>query len=69
MKDTPPHLRALEEVEEAGIAGLLEVLREEGLTVSGTPCGTQRAGTATTLPPPGAIELRRSRRGGAGRWR
>ncbi len=30
MKDTPPHLRALEEVEEAGIPGLLEVLREEG---------------------------------------
>ena len=31
MKDTPPHLRTLEEVEEAGIPGLLEVLREEGL--------------------------------------
>jgi hypothetical protein len=31
MKDTPPHLQALEEIEEAGIPGLLEVLREEGL--------------------------------------
>jgi hypothetical protein len=31
MKDTPPHLQALEEVEEAGIPGLLEVLREEGI--------------------------------------
>jgi hypothetical protein len=31
MKDTPPHLRVLEEVEETGIAGLVEVLREEGL--------------------------------------
>jgi hypothetical protein len=31
MKDTPPHLRTLEEIEKAGIPGLLEVLREEGL--------------------------------------
>ena len=31
MKDTPPHLQALEEVERAGIPGLLEVLREENL--------------------------------------
>src|SRR5215210_5926582 len=31
MKDAPPHLQALEEVERAGIPGLLEVLREEGL--------------------------------------
>ena len=31
MKDTPPHLQALEEVERAGIPGLLEVLREEGI--------------------------------------
>ena len=31
MKDTPPHLQALEELERAGIPGLLEVLREEGI--------------------------------------
>ena len=31
MKDTPPHLQALEEVKRAGIPGLLEVLREEGI--------------------------------------
>ena len=31
MMDTPPHLQALEEVEQAGIPGLLEVLREEGI--------------------------------------
>jgi hypothetical protein len=31
VKDTPPHLRALEEIEKAGIPGLVEVLREEGL--------------------------------------
>ena len=31
MKGTPPHLQALEEVERAGIPGLLEVLREEGI--------------------------------------
>jgi hypothetical protein len=31
MRDTPPHLQALEEVERAGILGLLEVLREEGI--------------------------------------
>jgi hypothetical protein len=31
IKDTPPHLRALEEVERAGTPGLLEVLREEGI--------------------------------------
>ena len=31
MKDTPPHLQALEEIEKAGIPGLLEVLREEGV--------------------------------------
>jgi hypothetical protein len=28
---TPEHLRALEEIERAGIPGLVEVLREEGL--------------------------------------
>jgi hypothetical protein len=28
---TPEHLRALEEIERAGIRGLVEVLREEGL--------------------------------------
>lgn len=31
MKGTPPHLRVLEEIEEAGIPGLLEVLRDEGI--------------------------------------
>ena len=31
MKDTPPHLRVLEEIEEAGIPGLLEVLHKEWL--------------------------------------
>jgi hypothetical protein len=31
MSPTPPHLRALEEMERDGIAGLVEVLREEGL--------------------------------------
>ena len=31
MKDTPPHLQALEELEKTGIPGLLEVLREEGI--------------------------------------
>jgi hypothetical protein len=31
MKDTPPHLQALSEIEQAGIPGLLEVLREEGI--------------------------------------
>ncbi len=31
MTVTPPHLRALEEIERNGILGLVEVLREEGL--------------------------------------
>ena len=31
MIDTPPHLKPLEEIEETGIPGLVEVLREEGL--------------------------------------
>jgi hypothetical protein len=31
MRDTPPHLQVLEEVERDGIPGLLEVLSEEGL--------------------------------------
>lgn len=31
MGDTPPHLQALKEVERAGLPGLLEVLREEGI--------------------------------------
>lgn len=31
MKDTPPHLKTLEKVEQHGISGLVEVLREEGL--------------------------------------
>ncbi len=31
MRDTPPHLKALEEIEKTGIPRLAEVLREEGL--------------------------------------
>ena len=31
MRDTPPHLKFLEEIEREGIPGLVEVLREEGL--------------------------------------
>ena len=31
MRDTPPHLKTLEEIEKTGIPGLVEVLREEGL--------------------------------------
>ena len=31
MRDTSPHLKALEEIEKTGIPGLMEVLREEGL--------------------------------------
>jgi hypothetical protein len=30
MGPTPPHLKALEEIERGGIPGLVEVLREEG---------------------------------------
>ncbi len=30
MKDTPPHLKALEEIER-NVSGLVEVLREEGI--------------------------------------
>ena len=31
MRDTPPHLKTLEEIEKTGIPSLVEVLREEGL--------------------------------------
>src|SRR3990170_4118330 len=31
MRDTPPHLKALQEIEKTGIPGPVEVLREEGL--------------------------------------
>jgi hypothetical protein len=31
VRDTPPHLKALEEIEREGIPGLVEVLREEGI--------------------------------------
>jgi hypothetical protein len=31
MRDTPPHLKALQELEKTGIPGPVEVLREEGL--------------------------------------
>jgi hypothetical protein len=31
MKDAPPHLQALKEIEKAGIPGLLKVLREQGI--------------------------------------
>lgn len=31
MRDTSPHLKALEEIEREGILGLVEVLREEGI--------------------------------------
>ena len=48
MKDTPPHLRALEEIEKEDISGLLEVLREEGTDgVRYALWETLPAGTAT----------------------
>jgi hypothetical protein len=31
MRDTPPHLKPLEEIEREGISGLVEVLHKEGL--------------------------------------
>ena len=31
MKDTPPHLKTLAEIERECVPGLVEVLREEGL--------------------------------------
>ena len=31
MRDTPPHLKTLEEIERETIPGLVEVLREEGI--------------------------------------
>jgi hypothetical protein len=31
MRDTLPHLKALEEIERNGIPGLVKVLREEGI--------------------------------------
>jgi hypothetical protein len=31
MRDTPPHLKPLEEIEREGLPNLVEVLREEGL--------------------------------------
>ena len=31
MRETPPHLEALEQVEREGISGLVEVLREQGI--------------------------------------
>ncbi len=31
MKDTPPHLKALEEIEKTSVPGLVKVLREEGV--------------------------------------
>jgi hypothetical protein len=49
MKETPPHLKALEEIEKEGIPGLVEVLREEGIdTVKYALWDATRAGTETT---------------------
>ncbi len=31
MRETPPHLEALKEMEREGLPGLIEVLREEGI--------------------------------------
>jgi hypothetical protein len=31
MKDTPPHLKTLEDMEKEAVPGLVEVLREEGI--------------------------------------
>ncbi len=31
MKDTPPHLKTLEEIERGGIPGLVEVFRDGGI--------------------------------------
>ncbi len=64
MKDTPPHLKALEEIEKEAIPGLVEVLREEGIDavryVLRDATGWHRD---YSLPPLGEIEQRRSRRG------
>lgn len=52
MKDTPPHLKALEEIEREGIPGLVEVLREEGLdAVRYVLWDALRAGTGTIALP------------------
>src|ERR671916_2445097 len=70
MKNTPPHLQALEEVEQADISGLLEVLREEGMgTAYATLSGTYRDGIGTTPLPPGEAEPPKSRSARAWRWR
>ena len=69
MKDTPSHLKTLEEIERTSIAALVEVLRRRALTPSGTSSGTRPAGTATTAHPPGATALLRSRSASGGRWR
>ena len=43
MRDTPPHLKPLEEIEETGIPGLVRVLREEARRCPLRPLGRYRA--------------------------
>jgi hypothetical protein len=50
MRDTPSHLKSLEEVEKTGIPGLVEVLRQEGIDAISMPCGTRPDCLGTTSP-------------------
>lgn len=67
MKGTPPHLKALEEIESNGVPGLVEVLREEGVDAVRYILWDATGWPATILLPPGVTELQRSRSGRAGR--
>jgi hypothetical protein len=69
MRDTPPHLKTLEEIEETGTPSLVEVLREEGLDAVRYVLWDATGWHVTTALPPGVTEPPPSRSVRAGRWR
>jgi hypothetical protein len=69
MSPTPPHLQDLEEIERAGIPGLVEVLREEGIDGVRYALWDATGWHRDFSPLPGATGLPSSRSGSVGRWR
>lgn len=69
MRPTPPHLQALEKIEEAGIPGLLEVLSEEGIDGVRYALWNASGGHRTTPLPPGGTGPPKNRSEWFRRWR
>ena len=69
MRDTPPHLKTLEELEREGIPGLVGVLREEGLDAVRYVLWDATGWHRDYSPPAWRNRATPSRSVRAGRWR